>query len=81
MYTKLREPQGQPSPGKLLPACASERTNDWYWALGFLPVVQRPFRLLGNLLFGDFIYAPGLSGLAARGPREHSVALDARGLR
>jgi hypothetical protein len=60
-----------------------DRTNDWYWALGLIAVVAAALSIwLGNLLFGILIIlcAGSVGALAARGPREHSVEIDPRGL-
>ncbi len=60
-----------------------ERTNDWYWALGLIAVVAAGLSIwLGNLLFGVLILlcAGSIGALAMRGPREHSVEIDPRGV-
>jgi len=60
-----------------------ERTNDWYWALGLCAIVGAALSIwLGNLLFGILILvcAGSIAGLVMRGPREHAVELDERGL-
>jgi len=60
-----------------------ERSNDWYWALGLLALVGAGLSLfMGNVLFALIIaIAAGSIGvLSARGPREHVVRLDPRGL-
>ncbi len=60
-----------------------ERTNDWYWALGLIAVVAAGLSIwLGNLLFGILILlcAGSIGALAMRGPREHSVEIDSRGI-
>jgi hypothetical protein len=60
-----------------------ERTNDWYWALGLIAVVAAGLSVwLGNLLFGILILlcAGSIAALAMRGPREHSVEIDPRGV-
>jgi hypothetical protein len=60
-----------------------ERTNDWYWALGLIAVVGAALSIwLGNLLFGVLILlcAGSIGALAMRGPREHSVTIDPRGI-
>lgn len=60
-----------------------ERTNDWYWALGLIAVVAAGLSIwLGNLLFGILILlcAGSIGALAMRGPREHTVEINARGV-
>lgn len=60
-----------------------ERTNDWYWALGVVAIVAAGLSIwLGNLLFGILILlcAGSIGALAMRGPREHSVEIDPRGI-
>lgn len=60
-----------------------ERTNDWYWALGLIAIVAAGLSVwLGNLLFGILILlcAGSIAALAMRGPREHSVEIDPRGV-
>ena len=60
-----------------------ERTNDWYWALGLIAVVAAGLSIwLGNLLFGILILlcAGSIGALAMRGPREHSVEINSRGI-
>jgi len=60
-----------------------DRTNDWYWALGLIAVVAAALSVwLGNLLFGILILlcAGSIGALAMRGPREHSVEIDPRGI-
>jgi len=77
------EPQGHTISWEVLTHVHQERTNDWYWALGLSAVVAAGLSIwLGNLLFGIVIIlcAGSVGFLAARGPREHTVALDTRGL-
>jgi hypothetical protein len=60
-----------------------ERTNDWYWALGLVAVVGAGISLwVGDLLFAIIILigAGSLGTLAARGPREHGVRIDNKGI-
>jgi hypothetical protein len=60
-----------------------ERTNDWYWAVGLSAIVAAGISIwLGNLLFGVLIIlcAGSLGALAMRGPREHTVEIDSRGI-
>lgn len=60
-----------------------ERTNDWYWALGL-----GAFAAMGiSIFFGNWmlaiivVLAAGSVGiLVARGPREHWVRVDQRGI-
>lgn len=60
-----------------------ERSVDWYWALGLVAIVAAAVSLwLGNVLFAVIILVSALSlgMLAARGPREHSVHIDTKGI-
>ncbi len=60
-----------------------ERTADWYWALGLIALVGAGISIwVGNLLFALIIIisAGSLGTLAARGPREHSVHIDQKGI-
>ena len=60
-----------------------ERTTDWYWALGIIAAVGAGLSIFfGNILFAIIIVlaAGSLGVLVARGPREHSVRLDGRGV-
>lgn len=60
-----------------------ERTIDWYWTLGTLAVVGAAISLwFSNLLFGIILIlaASSIGILVARGPREHSVLVDERGV-
>ncbi|MDE2071791.1 MAG: hypothetical protein KGI70_03645 [Patescibacteria group bacterium] len=61
----------------------SERSVDWYWALGLVVAVAAA----ACIWFGDFLFALMLliggfcvGFLAARGPREHQVAVTERGI-
>jgi hypothetical protein len=60
-----------------------ERSVDWYWALGVIALVGAGLSFwLGNMLFA-LILVVGLGSLGvllARGPREHRVAVDSRGV-
>jgi hypothetical protein len=61
----------------------TERSNDWYWALGVLAVAGAVISLLlGNPLFSVIIALAALSlgMLAARGPRSYQIELDPRGI-
>ncbi len=60
-----------------------ERSNDWYWGLGFIAVaVAGAAIFFGNFLFAVIILisASSIGFLVARGPREHSLKLDQRGI-
>lgn len=60
-----------------------ERTPDWYWGLGLLAVVGAGFSVFfGNVLFAIIITigAASVATLVLRGPREHLVRIDPRGL-
>jgi hypothetical protein len=59
------------------------RSTDWYWALGVTAVVSA----LACIFFGNFflaviilIAAGSVATLAARGPREHAVIINRRGI-
>ena len=60
-----------------------ERSADWYWTLGVgaLAVIVISI-FFGNLLFAVVIAlgSASIGFLAARGPREHTVYIDNRGL-
>jgi hypothetical protein len=60
-----------------------ERSADWYWGLGLGAAAAAGLSLFfGNNLIAIVIAvgAGSIGILAARGPREHSVRLDSRGL-
>ncbi len=60
-----------------------ERSTDWYWGLGVIALVACGASIFfGNFLFAVIIALGALSigYLAARGPREHLVRIDDRGL-
>ncbi len=60
-----------------------ERSTDWYWGLGVIALAGGVAAVFfGNFLFAVIIAIGALSigFLAARGPREHSVHIDDRGL-
>jgi hypothetical protein len=60
-----------------------ERTPDWYWGLGLGALVAAGLSLFfGNLLFALIIIigASSIGALVARGPREHWVKIDGRGV-
>ncbi|MBC7836419.1 hypothetical protein H7X87_01420 [Acetobacteraceae bacterium] len=60
-----------------------ERTTDWYWALGAIAFAAAGVSIFfGNVLLAAIIViAVGSVGvLAARGPREHAVAIHKRGI-
>lgn len=60
-----------------------ERSTDWYWGLGLGAAAAAGISLFfGNILFA-LIIVMGLGSIAtlvARGPREHTVRLDSRGV-
>jgi hypothetical protein len=60
-----------------------ERSVDWYWGIGLGAAAAAGISLFfGNILFA-LIIVIGLGSIAilvARGPREHGVRLDARGV-
>src|SRR5579872_152848 len=61
----------------------TERTVDWYWALGLGAVVGAGFSIFfGNILLAFIIVigAASIGTLVARGPRTHWVRVDARGI-
>ncbi len=60
-----------------------EHSVDWYWSVGIIAVVAAGISVwLGNLLFAIIILVGvgSLSMLFMRGPREHSVRVDNRGV-
>ncbi len=60
-----------------------DHSADWYWALGLLTVVGAAGSIFfGNLLLGIILLIGGISigALNVRGPREHQVKMDARGV-
>ncbi len=60
-----------------------ERSTDWYWGLGALAVAGAGFAIfIGNFLFAVIIIiaAASIGMLAARGPREHAIRIDDRGI-
>ena len=60
-----------------------EHSTDWYWAIGVVALVGAGVSIyFGNFLFA-IIMVMGLGSigfLAARGPREHTVHIDERGV-
>lgn len=60
-----------------------ERSVDWYWALGVSALLGAVISVFfGNVLLAVIIIigAGSLGALAARGPREHAVRVDKRGI-
>ncbi len=60
-----------------------ERSSDWYWALGLLGLVGAGLSIFfGNVLLAIILVvgAGSIGLLAARGPREHEVKIDRRGI-
>lgn len=60
-----------------------ERSTDWYWGLGVLAIAGSAASIFfGNVLLAIIIAlgAGSIGFLAARGPREHMIRIDARGL-
>lgn len=60
-----------------------EHSTDWYWALGLATVLGAAASIFfGNLLLGVILLIGGASIgiLKVRGPREHQVKIDARGV-
>src|SRR3989344_2146741 len=60
-----------------------ERSSDWYWALGLLALVGAGASIFfGNILLAIILVVGGgsIGYLAARGPREHAVKIDRRGI-
>lgn len=60
-----------------------DRTNDWYWGLGVGALVCAGVSLFfGNVLFAMIIVigVGSIGILIARGPREHWVRIDGRGV-
>lgn len=60
-----------------------DRSADWYWTLGLLVIVGVGLSLFfGNILLAVILLLGGgsLGYLVARGPREHQVKLDQKGI-
>jgi hypothetical protein len=60
-----------------------DRSADWYWTLGLLALGGAGLSVFfGNLLFAVILLLGGgcIGALAARGPREHAVRVDGKGL-
>lgn len=60
-----------------------EHSVDWYWSVGIIAVVAAGVSIwLGNLLFALIILVGvgSLGALFMRGPREHAVRVDNRGV-
>lgn len=60
-----------------------ERSVDWYWALGIIALAGAVISVfLNNVLFAIIIIlgTGSIGYLAARGPRQHLVKIDERGL-
>src|SRR5258708_1468365 len=60
-----------------------ERSADWYWALGLLVLAGAGLSVFfGNILLAVILLLGGgsLGFLVARGPREHQVTLNQKGL-
>jgi hypothetical protein len=60
-----------------------ERSTDWYWGLGIGAAVAAGLSLFfGNVLFAFIILiaAGSVGTLVARGPREHWIKIDSRGV-
>jgi hypothetical protein len=60
-----------------------ERTSDWYWALGVLAVIGIGLSIyFSNVLLALIILigASCIGVLVSRGPREHLVVVDKRGV-
>lgn len=60
-----------------------EHSNDWYWTLGALAIAGAGLSVwLGNFLLAIIIMvgAGSIGYLSMRGPREHMIHVDVRGL-
>ncbi len=60
-----------------------DRSTDWYWGLGLGAVAAAGISLFfGNVLFALIILIGlgSIATLAVRGPREHWVKIDSRGI-
>jgi hypothetical protein len=60
-----------------------QRSTDWYWGLGLGAVAAAGISLFfGNILFALIIVIGmgSIATLVARGPREHGVRVDSRGV-
>jgi len=79
----MSEPEGQVISWQVQTHEHRERSTDWYWGLGLGAAVCAAVSLFfGNVLFA-LILLLGLGSigiLAARGPREHWMRVDSRGV-
>jgi hypothetical protein len=60
-----------------------ERSNDWYWGLGLFAIVGAGASVFfGNILLAVILLvgAFSIAVLTIRGPREHKVSVDPRGI-
>ena len=77
------EQEGQSISWQVVTHDHKERSTDWYWGLGLGAVAAAGISLFfGNILFA-LILLVGLGSiavLAGRGPREHWVKIDGRGV-
>jgi hypothetical protein len=79
----MPEAQGQTIAWTVITHVHKERTTDWYWGLGVIAIVGAALSIwLGNILFALIIIvgAGSIGALLARGPREHGVRIDNRGI-
>ncbi|MDE1924895.1 MAG: hypothetical protein KGH79_01800 [Patescibacteria group bacterium] len=79
----MPEAQGQTISWDVITHMHKERTADWYWGLGVITFVAAAISIwLGNLLFALILVigAGSIGALLARGPREHGVRIDSRGV-
>lgn len=79
----MPEAHGQTIAWTVITHVHKDRTTDWYWGLGVIAVAGAALSVwLGNILFALIILvgAGSIGALLARGPREHGVRIDNRGI-
>jgi hypothetical protein len=77
------EGQGQTISWQVVTHDHKDRTPDWYWGLGLGALVAAGLSLFfGNVLFALILLigAGSIAALVFRGPREHWVRIDSRGI-
>jgi len=76
-------PQEQTISWNVLTHTHKERSTDWYWAFGLIALVGIGVSIFfANYMLAIILFVGmgSISILAARGPREHSVRIDKRGV-
>lgn len=83
VYTKGMDPQSSGISWVVQTHEHRERSADWFWTLGLLAVVGAGISIyFSNVLLAVILVvgAGSIGFLAIRGPREHTVRIDARGV-